>query len=521
MPKTFRLPVPVLLWATIALSIAFRIIVSVRSGYTIDDSWITFRYAENLIAGNGLVYNLDEAVQGSTTPLQIFLLAMLMLFGLEARAAALLICLAATAGFLWCAFRLLEILSARSRSPFYILPLGVAPGLIILSISGMETMLFLFLQIATMWAYVDRRPLSLGALAAFLMLTRIDGVLVIVAIVAVDTLLRLRSAAAHAPADRVDREFRTPWPARDIVKAAGLSAVLVMPWIVYATWYYGNPVPNSVWAKHALYGEAGLDRTPVAELLDYVFRLGFYLPWQIGAGISLTGLAYCAARLDRFSVVAIWFVVYLIFLIAGQTHVHPWYVAPFHAFALLSACIFASQLTTAFWHWIEGRWASRSMVAACWVFLPLICAWGLWASNLSASTLQQKYRDAHVAVGSFLEREAKSGDVIYAPDIGYIGAMTGLRILDSAGIISPEVIPFNRRGDFAGVLKAMQPTWAVIGLYGHWQEPLLGDRWIRDNYSPVYRNKPDRPVDWPPPEELAELKYDRDYLVLKKVTDLK
>src|SRR3989337_1683613 len=47
---------------------------------TIDDAYITFRYAQNLIAGEGLVYNPGEAVLGTTTPVYAVLLAGLGLF---------------------------------------------------------------------------------------------------------------------------------------------------------------------------------------------------------------------------------------------------------------------------------------------------------------------------------------------------------------------------------------------------------------------------------------------------------
>ena len=54
------------------LAVAARIIPGPR---TIDDAYITFRYAQNLIAGEGLVYNPGEAVLGTTTPVYAFLLA--------------------------------------------------------------------------------------------------------------------------------------------------------------------------------------------------------------------------------------------------------------------------------------------------------------------------------------------------------------------------------------------------------------------------------------------------------------
>src|SRR4051794_37248022 len=44
--------------------------------FTIDDAYISFRYAENLASGHGLVYNLGERVEGYTNFLWVVLLAL-------------------------------------------------------------------------------------------------------------------------------------------------------------------------------------------------------------------------------------------------------------------------------------------------------------------------------------------------------------------------------------------------------------------------------------------------------------
>src|SRR5215210_5968342 len=44
---------------------------------TVDDAYITFRYARNLATGVGFVYNAGERVLGTTTPAYAMLLAAL------------------------------------------------------------------------------------------------------------------------------------------------------------------------------------------------------------------------------------------------------------------------------------------------------------------------------------------------------------------------------------------------------------------------------------------------------------
>ena len=60
-------PLPLALLAVLA-----RVLPTPR---TIDDAFITFRYARNLLAGQGFVYNAGQRVLGTTTPLYTLLLA--------------------------------------------------------------------------------------------------------------------------------------------------------------------------------------------------------------------------------------------------------------------------------------------------------------------------------------------------------------------------------------------------------------------------------------------------------------
>src|SRR5438093_3627463 len=48
---------------------------------TIDDAFITYRYARNFAEGLGLVYNPGQAVLGTTTPLYALMMAALYRFG--------------------------------------------------------------------------------------------------------------------------------------------------------------------------------------------------------------------------------------------------------------------------------------------------------------------------------------------------------------------------------------------------------------------------------------------------------
>jgi hypothetical protein len=88
--------VSVLLWAVPAVP---TILVGLLHGtFFIDDAYITFRYAENLAAGHGLVFNPGEPVLGTTTPLCATVLAGLKRLGLAVPTSALWLGLLSMAG---------------------------------------------------------------------------------------------------------------------------------------------------------------------------------------------------------------------------------------------------------------------------------------------------------------------------------------------------------------------------------------------------------------------------------------
>lgn len=56
--------------------LSVSIIIQAHSvGIVYDDAFITYRYAKNIAAGHGFVYNIGEKVLGTTTPLWTILLA--------------------------------------------------------------------------------------------------------------------------------------------------------------------------------------------------------------------------------------------------------------------------------------------------------------------------------------------------------------------------------------------------------------------------------------------------------------
>jgi len=221
--------------------IAARLAFLAYTGITIEDSLISLRYAENLAAGHGLVYNPGEPVFGASTPLHVLLLALLVKLGLPALAVVKLLAVAADVITfrLWAA-RLSREGAGASGVGLFLALFALSPVIAPVTVGGMETAFaVLLLSVALLHSTQPEPPpdtsprdwVALGGSLGLLTLVRPEGAL------AGGVLLGLRWL----------RTRRLPW------RPALLAAFIVLPWAVVATAYYGSPVPHSIPAKAAAY----------------------------------------------------------------------------------------------------------------------------------------------------------------------------------------------------------------------------------------------------------------------------
>lgn len=236
--RTRKLLWPAAIVAVYAL-FCWEAYVSVR--FVPDDSYITFSFSKNLASGQGPVYSHGIRVEGYSNFLWMVLVAaplrvspdadpLELARGIELVFGALLI--GAT------------YLLARSRAARWwalagTLLLAIDIDLILAHHSGLETLPYTALITAGFLCLTQARtwPLA-GALvipfftAASLM--RIDGVI-----------LLAFAAAFHAATSLARREFSL----RNEFRFLAPGAVVWLGWFAWRYWYYGLPLPTTVYAK--------------------------------------------------------------------------------------------------------------------------------------------------------------------------------------------------------------------------------------------------------------------------------
>lgn len=206
----------------VATALAFGVTLAAQSRWLCDDIFITFRYAGNIVAGHGVVYNTGERVEGYTHFLWLALIAAWNWAGGAPETIVVVLGLLAYAGvIIACGLR-------STAVPLAALVLALHPDFRIWATSGMETMAFTWMVLLAVFALVDRRYLAAGIALSAAVLLRPDA------------LVFCSVAVVWAALERDRRR-----------------AFMMLPFAVYALysawrlWYFGELLPNPYYAKSA------------------------------------------------------------------------------------------------------------------------------------------------------------------------------------------------------------------------------------------------------------------------------
>lgn len=222
-----------------------------------DDSFITFRYIQNGLAGHGLVFNIGERVEGYTNFMWLVVIAALtwatgVSIPLVALFAGLLVFAANLATVIAIGRRLCSDDRSAAHLPLAALWVGCQNVFHVYGTSGMETM---FASWMVNLAVLSRLALAgraaIGAAGAFLILatlTRPDHSLfyaVMAAVLAAERVPVLRRALRQK---RLAPAVKT---AAVDAAAYSASAVVYGAYLLWKLHYYGSIVPNTFFAKSA------------------------------------------------------------------------------------------------------------------------------------------------------------------------------------------------------------------------------------------------------------------------------
>lgn len=431
-------------WLAILYSLGvFLSIFALFSRWAYDDPFITYRYAENLAQGLGFVYNPGERVLSTTTPLFTLLLAALHGLWPDLHPVANLIGAFGLALGALCLWDLARIWQAPWVGYTFLL-LYPTFGLLLATL-GSETSLYLAFCLGAFTFYARQRYHLTALCAALALLTRGDGLLVAALLTAHNLLWAWRER----------RPF--PW------SAVLLYLSLTVPWFLFATWYFGNPLPATLAAKQQQ-GSMAISQRFAAGLLTIARGYTAYGHYWAAAGLAAAGGVFVVARARRWILFGLWPVVYFAsYTLLGVSR-YFWYYAPLVPGFLVAVGLGFELLWMGGQRWRPGWRGWRWLIGVCLLALALLQAND--AVRLSG-LVDQRYR-IYRAAGEWLRANTPPEAKVGTLEVGIIGYYARRPIIDFAGLIQPEVAKQLRltstyEDSARWAIRAYQPEYLVLG----------------------------------------------------------
>jgi hypothetical protein len=356
-----------------------------------------------------------------------------------------------------------------------VLVVGLDGRVVILAASGMETPLFMAAVAFALYGHAAGRPLLCGVALGASSWIRPDG-LILACVLVFDVLLA-----------RLRRQDTVPGPPlRALLYGAAVAAGLLGLYFAYHLAVGGTLFPTTLQAKTSYYAPASAARFLTSEAPRALLADG----WILLAPFALIGIAREVVRTCRRTPTlvraeAAW-VVGLVCAYAVMlpfSHLFNRYLVPALPAVAIVAVVALRDLAARFWE--EPRrfvaWSPAGVVAIG--LLAGVTLWQLHVVGVSKAVYRQRcayHARRHERAGRWLAAHTRPTAVIATHDIGAIGYFAKRRLVDVAGIASPEVTPHLHRQDYPAALRRLFAREGVthLAVLRNWLEV--------DNIRPLF-----------------------------------
>lgn len=485
-----RIPQSVVL---LALAIVFFVLLGwALFPLTVDDAYISFHFSDNLAHGHGLVWNIGEKpVEGYSNFLWVALGAGVIKLGLPIVTVMKLI--GAGLGILCVVliFLISKLDLSASQAVMPALLLGASPTLVLWSVAGLETSLYVALLLAALYWFLGEEAGTSKASTQFwssallflVSLTRPEGIAVFGSLALARIILWIRRAE------------RRPDLRRYLVWIGGFAGI----WLIYFSWrwsYFGYPFPNTAYVKvqsglGAIAGQIGVYLIPFAlRIFPFVLLAVHQLETQEAWERSDIYLSVALASLLLANLVS-----------SDWMPGHRLALATVPLVLLLARRPLGRMLQRA----LEGRHrqrpASALIVAGliCFMLTPLLYTTNIFdrvmATQMDMSILRwaremETIVDGQYAkVGRWLADYAPPDAKVVAGNVGAIAFFSQRKVIDTIGLTDAYIA---RNGWTVDYLLSQNPEFIVLesdtsagfgGLYGTGGEWFAATPAFTENYE--------------------------------------
>lgn len=413
-----------------------------NSTYLTDDTYITLTYAKNLASGNGFVFNHPPAILGTTTPLFTLVTGAIGAVFPQLTIDGIAVTLSALCwlgiGLLFYFYRAVWQLK-NWQAMVLAAVINCTPWFFSL---GMEAYPFAFTLVLVFSLFLKKAYLWAGLTSGLLPLIRGEGFILfpmLVGIIVIKDVLIPR-----APLEAAVKPV--------VTTAVGFGIPMII-WAAYSGITFGVFLPNTLAAKQAqgdsVFGISILHRifTEWIPLWGGQFVIGkvaWLNPWWI---FWLLGVVLMAKKLKAFMLFAAWVLLYVSgYQLLGVT-AYWWYQLPvLFVMNLLSGLGMIYLFTI-----LASRVKSFRLAAAASGMLLIYLLYVLFVPTIK--TIYTYPGDprgpSYRALAKWVNENTNQDDSISFLEIGYLGFYTDRKIIDLAGLVTPDISPHIAESDYA------------------------------------------------------------------------
>jgi hypothetical protein len=445
--------------AVVLAALTLALLLSFFGRWAYDDPYITFRYARNLLDGNGFVYNVGQRTLSTTAPLYAIFLAGLGwawpdLPSLANVLSALSLVLSALILYGWARRR-----GEKASGMLAALLLCLWPLLYLTF--GSETLLSTMLILGGLWAY-DRSRTGFSA-----------GMLALATMIRPDAII----AAISLGLVHLFRRQSIPW--RSVALYVGLvGAFYAAIWL-----YFGSPLPVTLLAKQQQGLMAGSMRFG-AGFVDLARQYAHQPFYWLHALLALVGL-YRVLRKRRYWIpllawTALYFAAYTVLGVSRYF----WYYAPL----IPALAVLVAEGTVAVLRALSRTRLSRPLTLVLTGLLLVALLVPLLTDVIGAGWHSDPRHEVYREIGQWLRENTRPEASIGALEVGIIGYYAQRPIVDFAGLVQPDVArrfatatTYQESGTWT--IQNYQPDYVL--LHRDSFSGVAESAWFRSAYQPV------------------------------------
>lgn len=426
------------------------------NGFPLDDPWIHLQFAKNLAKYGAFSYFKNEVVTaGSTSPIYTLILAVGFLV---------------TSNEMWLSYFLGIIFFALSLIYFYKLSntiflkenwLALAAALIfildkwinLISASGMETTLYIFLLISCLYYYRISNPVGFSITLGLTIWTRPDAVAFIAAIL-IDYAYRYYLKIKFPK----ENEQLPLFGKKDIFKIAVIAGLIIIAYFAMNLIISGSLFPNTYGAKLKYYSPDFKNRTEFLKLEVWqYFTESAYLLIFITFVIAIIIIIKDTFQLKYNDLaMPLLFIILLIFLYwykLPYAHRFGRYLMPVIPFYILIAVYGGRE----FFKWLAKYFKDIKLANGLNIIL-LIITIIFFITDYNKNKKVYQYNCYHIHIrqvetANWLKQNTPQDAVIATHDVGAIAFYSERKIIDVVGLINPEFIPKLNSAEFVPFVK--------------------------------------------------------------------